>query len=305
MAAPHISTNFADNLDPRFQVIFHETYRDLPDMLPRFFGDGVSNGRNNMQWSQVGTVDDFSQFTGTVDYGSFNQGYDTTATPLEFTKGIQAERKLLDDDQYNILDARPRGLARAAFRTRQKHGSRMLNNAFSVDNFFYNNTEAVSLCSNSHTTTSGASTASGFDNLGTASLSATAVAAARIQMVGFRGDQAERISVMPNELWYPPNLYEEAYEIINASGKVDTDLNNPNVHEGQYRGVEWNFLTDTNNWFMIDSVMKADQVHWVDRIPLEFAFIEDFDTLVGKWRAYMRYGQAHTDWRFIMGHQVA
>ena len=305
MAVPHVSTNFADELDPRFQTIFWEEYNELPDMLGRFYSMPPTNGRNDMRWSQVGTVDDFTQFTGTVDYGSFNQGYDTTATPLEFTKGIQAERKLLDDDQYNILDARPRGLARAAFRTRQKHGSRMLNNAFSVDNFFYNNTEAVSLCSNSHTTTSGASTASGFDNLGTASLSATAVAAARIQMVGFRGDQAERISVMPNELWYPPNLYEEAYEIINASGKVDTDLNNPNVHEGQYRGVEWNFLTDTNNWFMIDSVMKADQVHWVDRIPLEFAFIEDFDTLVGKWRAYMRYGQAHTDWRFIMGHQVA
>ena len=71
----------------------------------------------------------------------------------------------------------------------------MLNNAFSIDTLFYNNSEGVALCSNSHITTSGASTSTGFDNLGTASLTATAVAAARISMVDFRGDRAERIGI--------------------------------------------------------------------------------------------------------------
>jgi len=181
----------------------------------------------------------------------------------------------------------------------------MFNGAFATSSDFYVNSESVALCSNSHTTTSGASTASGYDNLTTSALSATAVAAARIQFVGFRGDQAERINCMPNELLFPPNLYEEAYEIINASGKVDTDLNNPNVHQGQYKGIEWNYLTDTNDWWMMDSAARGTMLHWVDRIPLEFAFIEDFDTLVGKWRAYMRYAHAHTNWRFILGAQVS
>ena len=304
MAVPHISTNFQDALDVRFEDIFWEEYNQLPDMLSRFY-NFASNGRNDMRWSQVGTVSDFSEFTGTVDYGSMSQGYDTVLTPLEFTKGIQAERKLLDDDQYNILDARPKGLAMAASRTRQTHGARQFNNAFSVDTFFYNNSESVALCSNSHTTTSGASTATGFDNLTTAALSATAVAAARIAMVDFRGDQAEKISIIPDEILHPINLYEEAYEIIKASGKVDTDLNNPNVHEGQYKAVEWNYLTDTNNWFLMDSRQRGNSLHWTDRVPLEFAFIEDFDTLTGKWRGYMRYGQAHTDWRWISGAQVS
>jgi hypothetical protein len=305
MPSPHVSTNFADVLDPRFQEIFWEEYYELPDMIGRMYSMPPNNGRDTMRWSQVGTVADFSQFTGTVDYGSFNQGYDTVLTPVEFTRGIQAERKLLDDDQYNILDARPKGLASSAFRTRQLHAASRFNSAFSTSNIFYVNSEAVALCSNSHTTTSGASTASGFDNLTTAALSATAVAAARILMVDFRGDQAERLSVIPDELVFPPNLYEEAYEIINASGKVDTDLNNPNVHMGQYDGIEWNYLIDTNNWFMCDSRMRKQMLHWFDRIPLEFAFIEDFDTLVGKWRGYMRFGNAHTDWRFILGSQVS
>ena len=100
-------------------------------------------------------------------------------------------------------------------------------------------------------------------------------------------------------------ISEEAYEIINASGKVDTDFNNPNVHQGQYKGIEWQYLTDTNNWFMMDSVARSQMLHWVDRVPLEFAFIEDFDTLVGKWRGYTRYANAWTDWRFILGASVA
>lgn len=304
MSVPHTSTNFGDLLDPRFQKIFSEQFTELPDMLPNLFNFEPDNGRNNMMWSSVGTIPDFSQFTGTVGYNSQNQGFDITATHVEFTNGIQVERPLFDDDQYNIMNQRPRALAQSAFRTRQKHGARMLNNAFAVDTLFYSNSEGVALCSNSHTTTSSASTASGFDNLGTAALTATAVAAARIQMTGFRGDQAERISVIPDELWYPPNLYEEAFEIIASSGKLDTANNNPNVHEGQYKGVEWNYMIDTNNWFLMDSMMRNIMVHWVDRIALEFAMAEDLDTMVAKWRAYMRYSMAHTDWRWVMGHQV-
>ncbi len=204
------------------------------------------------------------------------------------------------------MDQRPRALAASANRTRQSHGARMFNLAFSVDGFgFYTNTEGISLCNDSHTTTSSASTASGFDNVVTTALTATAVAAARIQMVGFRGDQAERISVIPDELWYPPDLYEEAFEIVSSMGKLDTANNNRNVHEGVYRTVEWNYMTDTNNWFLVDSTMKRNMVFWTDRIALEFAMIEDFDTFVAKWRAYMRYAFAYTDWRWILGANVS
>ena len=305
MPTPHISTNFADVLDPRFQRIFDEEKNQLQDMIPLFYTDAGTNGRNNMTWSQVGTVGDFTEFSGTVTFQSRNQGYDTTATPLEFANGIQVERKLFDDDQFSIFDQRPRALAAAAVRTRQKHAASVFNNAFTVDTTFYNNSEAVALCSNSHTTTSGASTATGFDNLITGALTATAVATARIQMVGFRGDQAERIQVSPDELTIPPDLYEEAFEIVSSMGKVDTANNNRNVHEGQYRIVEWNYLTDVNNWFMSDSAQRRNSLFWTDRVGLEFGFIEDFSTIVAKWRAYMRYAFAHTDWRWALGAQVS
>lgn len=304
MSTPMVSGSFGDLLDPRFQKIFHEEKDQLPSMLGEMYTMVGTNGRNNMTWSEVGTATDWDAFTGNVSYSSLNQGYDVTLTPVEFAKGIQVERKLFDDDQFHIMDQRPRALGSSYARTRESHAARLLVNAFSLDSYFYVHTEGVALCSDSHTTTSGASTSSGFDNKITASLTATAVAAARIQMVGFRGDQAERISVTPDELWYPPNLYEQAYEIIKASGKVDTANNNPNVHQGQYKGYEWRYLTDANDWFMCDSRMRKQYVFWSDRIPVEFAMIEDFDTLIAKWRGYARYGNVYTNWRWILGSQV-
>ncbi len=305
MAVPHISTNFGDVLDPRFQKIYHEQYDQLDDMLPTIFTMPPDNGRADMRWSQLGAYGDWSQHSGTVVYQSASQGYDTTMTHLEWTSGIQVERKLFDDDQYNIMDQKPAGLATAAQRTRQGHGSRVFNNAFSVDSLFYSNSEGVAMCSNSHTTTSGASTSSGFDNLTTSAMSAVALSAMRIQMIDYRDDVANKIQVRPDELWMPPALFEKAYEIVASMGKVDTANNNRNVHEGAYTIHEWNYLSDANNWFLGDSALRKQSLFWVDRIAKEFAFAEDLDTLTAKWRGYMRYALAHVDWRWVTGAQVS
>lgn len=303
MPVPHNAASFGDLLDKRVTKLFYDELKQLPDMRSKFYSMEKSNDSYE-RWSEVGALPDFNQFTGTVTYQSQAQGYDTTATHLEFANGFQVTRDLYDDDRHGIWERRPVALANSYMRTVQKHGARQFNNAFSVDTFFYNNTEGVALCSDSHTTTSGASTSAGFDNNVTSSLSAVSVASARIQMVEFRGDQAEKISVQPDTLLVPPELYEIAYEIIASSGKVDSANNNANVHKGKYESIEWVYLTDTNNWFMIDSRQMKQWNVWFDRVPLEFGMAEELDTLIAKWRAYCRYSVAWFNWRWILGANV-
>lgn len=305
MPTPMTSGQFGDLLDPRFQKIFHDNLKEPNDMIPLLYTPQGTNGRNNMTWSGIGQLPDWDEFTGNVSYGSLSQGYDVTMTPIEFAKGIQVERKLFDDDQYHIMDQRPKSLASAARRLRQKHAARIFTNAFSVDTYFYAHTEGVALCSDTHTTTSGASTASGFDNKITSALTATALAAAHIQMVGFRGDIGEKLDYRPDELWIPPNYYEQAFEIVNSMGKVDTANNNRNVHNGVYTIYEWNYLNDTNDWFTCNAAARKEMLFWSDRVPIEFAMIEDFDTLIAKWRGYGRWAMAYTDWRWLIGSQVS
>src|SRR3990167_42560 len=300
MPSPMVSGSFADLIDPRVRKLFYDEYKQLPSRKGDLYSVEKSNDSFE-RWSEVGQIGNFTAFTGTVGYQSQSQGYDTTATHLEWANGIQIERKLYDDDRHGMWERKPTSLANSANRSIETHAATLLNNAFSVDTTFYNNTENVALCSNSHTTTSGASTSSGFDNLTTAALSATALAAARIQMVGYRGDQAERISVMPDSLWIPPDLYDIAYEITESMGKPDVATNDKNVHYGKYKVYEWNYLTDTNNWFMCDSRQQKQWVVWFDRVPLEFAFAEELDTLVAKWRADMRDSMAGVNWRWEIG----
>ena len=304
MANPMTSAQFGDLLAPDFRRIFFERFGSRPSMLGELFSFDTSTKEAEKD-SQIGTMPDVGQFFGTVPYQGMSQGYDVTYTHLEFSQGAQVQRKLFDDDQYRIMNTRPAGMASAAFRTRETHGARIFNNAFSNDTFFFNHTEGLSLCNDSHTTTSGASTTTGFDNLVTTALTATNLTTAVIAMQDFRGDQAERTDPVPDTLLIPPNLYETAYEIIKSQGKVDTAQNNPNVHFGQYKIIVWNYLTDTNNWFLIDSTMMADMLTWFERIPLEFGQIEDFDTFVAKYRSYMRYSLGWADWRFILGAQVS
>lgn len=306
MAVPHTTGQFGDLLDIRFQKIFDDNFPQLNDMLPELYMFEPNNGRIDMRFSQVSGYGDIPEFSGSVTYQSAAQGYDTTITPLEFASGIQVERRLFDTDQFAIMNQRPAGLARATQRTRQKHGARQFNNAFSVDTKFYNNSEQVALCSDSHTTTvQSASTANGFDNLVTTALSATSVASARIQMRGFRDAAANRGDVEPDEILFPPDLYEIAFEINASMGKVDTAENNRNVHMGRYTMKEWNYLTDSNNWFLMDSSLRGESLKWFDSVPVEFAFAEDLDTIIAKWRLYGVWGNGHLDWRWILGANVS
>ena len=111
MATPMTSGSFGDLLDPRFQKIFVDTLKNLPDMLGEIYTMVGTNGRNNMTWSEVGTLTDWDEFTGTVAYSSLSQGYDVTMTPVEWTKGVQVDRKLFDDDQFHIMDQKPKAMA--------------------------------------------------------------------------------------------------------------------------------------------------------------------------------------------------
>ena len=304
MPVPHSSGNFGDVLDKRVTKILYDELKQTEDKLPTFFSMETSKDSFE-RWSEVGAIGDFTEFSGTVAYQSQAQGYETTATHKEWVNGFQVTRDLFDDDRHGIWERRPVALANAYQRTRQKHGARIFNNAFSVDTFFYNNSEGVALCSDAHTTTSGASTASGFDNLVTTALTATAVSALRTQMRKFRGDQAEIFSCMPSMLLVPVDLQDKALEITKSMGDPSSANNAVNPQQGRYKLVDWEYVTDVNNWFLIDERYMKMWLIWFQRIALEFGQAEELDTLVAKWRAYCRYSNMWTNWRWIAGASVS
>ena len=101
----------------------------LPEgQVDNLFGVEKSNKATEYDLG-IGGMGDLVEFDGTIQYDDFRQQYRTSYSHKEWVKGIKIERKLVDDDLYNVINKRPAQLAVVAKRTREKHGASIFNNA--------------------------------------------------------------------------------------------------------------------------------------------------------------------------------
>lgn len=307
MSSPLKSSQFVRLLDNRLRMVSEGKYKDLPSMIPTFYNMLPSDSA----WEDfygIGSYPDIPEFNGKISYLPIYPGYHTRIEPKEFASGVQMERKLIDDKKYAVLNNRAGSLMEAAHRTREKKGARVFTQAFSTAFDFMESEEGVALCSNSHTTKSGTSTSSGFDNLGTSALSKTAVAAARLAMRLFKNDISERIDVGDDlALVVPDNLADTAYTIVGTPYGFDTAARDKNMDYGRYEVIPYLRLddTDTNDWYLVwKSQMKKD-LFWIDRIMPEVNNMVDFETFSMKHSIYFRIAYGFQDWRWMYGNQVS
>lgn len=249
--------------------------------------------------SAVGTVPDFIEFTGKVSEVNPEQGYDKTFTFTEYAAKIEIQRKLAADDQHRVMSRYPKGLGTSASRSREKLGAQLFSLAFTYEP---TDGDGCELCASDHgSNVAGISSQS---NEGTSALSASAVETTRVNMHKFTDDIGEKISLDPNTIIIPRDLEQTGWEIINSKGKVDTANNNSNFHQGKYKLVVWDRLSDTNDWFMTDYSAQKDYLLWWNREPVQFFQDKDSNTLTAIYLGYYRVGTGWDDWRWIYGHLV-
>lgn len=300
------SSQFVRLLDDRLTSVSEGAYNELPSMIPKLY-NMQSSDKAWAEFYQVGDVPDIPEFGGVRQSLTIHPGYHTKIEHKEYGAILTQERKLMDDKRYDVLDGTAAGLGRAAYRTKEKQGARPLQNAFSSAFDYMTREEGVALCSSSHTTKSGTSTSSGFDNAGTSAMSKTTVAATRILMRKFRSDISERIEMGDDlAIICPDQLADTAGEITGTAFGMNTTENNKNMDYARYQVIPYLRLDDTSttNWFMVNmSMMKRDLV-WFDRIQPEFTHNLDFKTLVMEQGVYFRCSNGFKDWRWAYGHNV-
>lgn len=306
MGSPLDSSQFVRLMDNRLRDVAEAKYKDLPSMIPTLF-NMMSSDSAWEEFYSVGSVPDIPEFNGKLSYLGIAPGFTTKIEPKEYAGGIQSERKLFDDKKYAVLDRRAEGLMESAQRVREKKGVRAFSMAFSTAYDFMTSEEGVSLCSSSHTTKSGTSTTSGFDNSGTTAASKIAVAATRLLMRKYKNDISERIDIGDDlAIVCPDNLADTFYEIVGSPQDPTSANNTKNMDYGRYQVIPYLRLddSDTNNWFMVwKSQMKKDLI-WIDRIAPELKNTVDFETYMMKHAVYFRCAYGFIDWRWIYGHNV-
>ena len=305
MASPLTSTTFTDLLDLRVRDVALGQYAKGESFIPKIY-TVVESDRAYETYSEVTPGAKFDAFLGAVVYQGNDQGYDVTATHLEYAQGKQIQRKLWDDDQFGIIDELSRDLGDNAFKTHEDHAAEIYSGAFSASSSFFSHTEAVALCSASHTSpVSGVSTTTGFDNYDTAALSPTSLTANIIAMRQFKDAAGDLCDIQPDELVFPVNLEDRVTEILRTTKGLDDAEGNVNPHEGRLKPLCWYRLSDSNNWFIQNSTLRKKNALWFWRVRLELAKMEGFDNIIAKFRGYMRYSFLRRDWRWIMGSNVS
>jgi len=309
---PMISDHWSQLVDPRVREAFFLGFSGddrRQSMLPAIFDIRRSELVNEMLLGIGGIPSSGWNFedSGRVQYTEPVKGFEETMTHHEFVRGMMVERKLIDDNRIPQALSAARNLGDSAFRVREKAGANVFINAFSaatsetLDDFGTDATgsDLVALCSDAHDTSPQDTT--NLVNEGTLALSKANLSTTRQLHMAQTDMNGDLLNIMPDELLVPPELEDTALEIVRSALDPASANNAINPQAGRFRVIVWHYLTDATAWFTMDSGMRRQHLAWFDRIPLEFAREEDFDTLIGKWRAYMRWSLGWSDWRWVYG----
>lgn len=245
----------------------------------------------------MGSLGKVPEFKGTLEYDTFEGLWAKDFVHVEYALGLSIQRKLIEDDQYRQIVKLPRMLATSMAYTQEEHAASVFNNAFSST---YAGPDSAALCSASHPYSPTDATTQ--DNADTAVLSQSALVAARLAMQGWYDDRAKKIVTNPRWLLVPPALEETAY-IVTGTERVPVSQNwDKNiVNSWDFKIIVWPFLTSSTAWFLIDPEIMRENLLWFQRIGLESASQERFDTRALDWRIYTRYSYGFYDWRWIYG----
>jgi hypothetical protein len=255
----------------------------------------------------IGGMAPVKKFTGTVTYDRMYQGYSKTYEFPEYADGFGVERKLYDDQRYNIINKRPTGLALGFTERKEQDAALVFNYANATTGVdAEGNTIAtvgpdlVALCSATHPTTApdGPAARSNYDTL---ALNHTNLRLVHNRMLNTRNDRGTRAWVNPDTILVGLSGAEMAWELNESPKKIDTAENNPNIHYGKYRLIIWRYLTDDGRWFLIDSRLMKMFLLWWNRVSVEFAQTEEFDELLAKYRGYGRWSCGFSDWMWVYG----
>jgi hypothetical protein len=307
MGNPVTSSQFVRLLDKRLRDVAEGDNKDLKSMIPMFF-DMKSSDAAWEEFFSIGDVPDIPEMNGKKSRLSIAPGYHIKIEHKEYGAYLEFERKLMDDKKYAVLERGASGLLESANRVREKQGVRLFGNSTSIAFDFQTHEENVALVSSSHTTKSGASTASGFDNSGTAAMSKTSVAATRIIMNEFKSDIGERIETSDNlAIVCPYNLADTAEDIVGTPKGYETADHTRNSEYQRYKVIPYQRLDDydTDNWYMVDLDKMKKNACWYDRISPEIQTERDFLTEGLRTSVYFRCSYGFRDWRWIYGQVVS
>ena len=315
-ASTHQENDFGLLLEPKLRKVFYDTYKEVPEQFSKIYNVktskkaketdyGVGAFRPWTQFGNAGTTIGDSDAMPQVGYQKIHPGLEREYIHEEFASGFMVERKFVDDEMYDIIEKLPKDLARAGrYKVELDAVTPFNESLIKTPTYKIYKNKSETLFSHTHAlvetkNADGTPITVKGDNLVDGTLSADTLKQALL--LGRRQvDEAGKLIVMNfDTLVVPPELEWLAMELTKTTGKPGTDLNDINVLKGSLNIIVWDFLTNPDACFLMDSKNHQANFYW--RIKPDFQSEKDFDSLVKKYNGYMRYSYGFSDWRGFIG----
>jgi phage major head subunit gpT-like protein len=297
--ASMIEDQFTNLVLPGVMASFVKEMEQTPDVVSVLFNEQNSAGA----YEKIVTTGGLGLMLPKVEGGAgafdrMNQQYLTTFTHETFSKSVAISKELVEDQAFLTIATITQELGESAARSKQFYGAKVFNLAFATTTYG----DGQFLCDTDHPY--GTDDATNISNNGTTALSHSSLSEARVAMRKFVDPRGNPISAMGDILLVPPDLENTALEIVMSTQKSGTANNDANVLSNM-RVIVWDYLTDINNWFLIDSRRAKRHLYWFNRIAPEITV--EYKPTMGEFvvTASARWSYGSTDWRWIYGGEVA
>ena len=295
-----------DLLDPAFRKIYGDEEQQIPVVANDIFNVLSSSKDSEKDSSASGLSKLVETAEGdAITYEDPNQGYDVTYSHRKFTLGSKVTLEMWQDDQFSVINRRPRDLAKAKARTKEQAAADIFNYGFTAGGggaSTFTAGDSKALFATDHTRTDGGTAIS---NYSTADLAEDSFETALVNLRATVDNKGQLILIQPDVLLIPPALEKEANILLQSSGRVGTANNDVNPYRGRLRVIVWDYLgsaaggSDTAFYILDKSYHK---LNWFNRSDEGLDGPEyDFDTKTAKWSVVCRWSVGFSDFRGTWG----
>jgi len=285
---------------PGVKSWFGASYNQHPLEYPMLFTKETSEKgyEERVETTSFGLVPIKNQ-GASVSYTSDGQGYLSRLTNVTFALGFIVTYEELKDNLYEAKAfPRTKKLANSFRITKETVGANVFNRAY---NSSYAGGDAVELISASHPCVSGNQS----NHIAIAAdFSEAALEDLCTQIMGATDSVGNPISLMPQKLAVPRQLWYEANRVLQSTLQSDTANNNINVLKATNAlpgGIVMNhWFSDSDAWFLLTNLSGG--LIYQEREALgDLQQDNDFDTKNAKAMNIERYVFGWDDWRGVFG----
>lgn len=291
-------------MEGNINKVWESFFKMKKDYLPEVFNIVKGNMAQFTDYT-IGAPGRMTAWNGSVAYDSIVKGYEKQYKASKYSTGIQVDRDLWEDKEYQRIKNHVTNIAYGVFKTLQYESADLFNQAFSTAT--YTGPDSASLCSASHKTVPSASNQS---NTGTSELNYENLETTLRAMEDFEDDRGDKMLVMGDMVIASPYWRDTCKKLFGSDREAFTADNNDNVYK-DFTFMVHPLITG-KKWFVVSKdLMKGGTGlnFFMRRDPRTLerdgdAAKGDFNTEKLSWKAVGRWDKGWTNWSFIYGHNA-